>query len=481
VNIRILILAFGAAAIALAQDAPPSGDTPLVTLPGRANAPQAPAAPGAAAAPAGRGRGGFGGPAVRSPEVSADGRVTFRLRAPNAKEVYVNGAGPRLAMVRNDQGVWSATTDALKPDIYSYSFSVDGLTINDPGDPLFKTSYGSAGQSEVFVPGPGVSWVPGKDVPRGTITRHFYHSAVAGDDRDFWVYTPANYDPKRKEPYPTLYLLHGLGDDSNSWIESGAANVILDNLIAQGKAKPMVMVNPLGYGLAGGPATAMGPTMIPSYARTILEEVMPQVEKDYNVSKDRNMRAIAGLSMGGAEATYVGLNHLDKFAWICSMSGAYVMWPRAGTPETAGGRGGAPPTSPAVPPNAPPAPPVPPAANAASAAPPAPGAPPAAPGAAPPAGGRGAGGGRGGQTIDNATIEKNFPNLNAKANPQIKLLWIICGSDDGLLGVNHAFEAWLNANDVKFTSNDIPGFAHVWPLWRQNLTDLAPLLFQAKK
>jgi len=444
VNIRTAILVFGAAASAVFAQ----------------NAPVPNAAPSPAAAP-GRGRGGFGGAAVRSPEVSPDGAVTFRLRAPAAQEVFVTGIGQRLTMVKNEQGVWTATTEPLKPDIYTYSFSVDGATVNDPGNPLFKTAYGSAGQSEVLVPGSGpVSWAPGKDVPRGAVARHFYHSEVAGDDRDYWVYTPANYDPKRKEPYPTLYLLHGLGDDSNSWIETGAANVILDNLIAQGKAKPMVMVNPLGYGLAGGPATAMGPTMIPSYARTLLEEVMPRVEKEYNVSKDRNERAIAGLSMGGAEASFVGLNHLDKFAWICSMSGAYVMWPRAnaGAGAEAGGRGpaGAPGAAPGNP-----APPV----------------PPPAPGAAP-AGGRG--GGRG-QTVDTATIEKNFPALDAKANSQIRLLWILCGADDGLLGVNQAFEAWLKARDVKFESREVPGFAHVWPLWRQNLTELAPVLFQAKK
>ena len=418
VKIGTAILVFGAAASAvLAQNAP------------------APTATPAPAAAPGRGRGGFGGGAVKSPEVSPDGKVTFRLRAPNAKEVFVTGIGQRLAMEKNEQGVWSATTEPLKPDIYSYSFSVDGSTFNDPGNAQFKTAYGSAGQSEVRVPGSGpVSWAPGKDVPRGAVTRHFYHSAVAGDDRDFWVYTPANYDPKRKEAYPTLYLLHGLGDDSNSWIESGAANVILDNLIAQGKAKPMVMVNPLGYGNAGGPGTAMGDTMIPNYARTVLEEVMPQVEKAYNVSKDRNERAIAGLSMGGAESTFVGLNHLDKFAWIGSFSGAYVMWPRA----TAAG--------------------------------------------APAAGGRGgAGGGRGGQTVDTATIEKNFPNLDAKANSQIRMLWIVCGADDGLLGVSRAFEEWLKSKNVKFTTLEVPGMAHVWPLWRQNLTDMAPMLFQAQK
>ena len=106
------------------------------------------------------------------------------------------------------------------------------------------------------------------------MTRHFYKSDVVGDDRDFYVYTPAGYDPKRKEPYPVLYLLHGLGDDASSWVATGAANVILDNLIAQGKAKPMVMVNPLGYGTAGGGMG--GPDMIAQFAKTILQEVMPR-------------------------------------------------------------------------------------------------------------------------------------------------------------------------------------------------------------
>jgi enterochelin esterase family protein len=266
------------------------------------------------------------------------------------------------------------------------------------------------------------------------VTRHFYHSAVAGDDRDYWVYTPANYDPKRKEAYPVLYLLHGLGDEAGSWIATGAANVILDNLIAQGKAKPMIMVNPLGYGNSGGPGGAMGPDMIPAYARTVVEEVMPQVEKAYHVTRERGERAIAGLSMGGAEATFVGLNHLDKFAWIGSFSGAYVMWP--------GARGAA------------------------------------TPGAAPAGAGRG---GRGGpSTIEPQAMPRNFPQLDAKANSQILLLWIACGTADNLVGVNRQFRDWLNAQDVKLTYIEIPDIGHVWPLWRQNLTDLAPLLFQAK-
>lgn len=389
---------------------------------------QTPPAPGA-------GRGGFA-PAVKSPEVSPDGKVTFRLRAPNAKEVTVTGFGKPLPMEKNEQGVWTTTTEILKPDIYSYSFSVDGAMFLDPGNPQYKTAYSGAGQSMVHVPG-SASWEPAPGVARGTLTRHFYHSAVVGDDRDYWVYTPANYDAKRSPAYPVLYLLHGLGDESSSWLGVGAANVILDNLIAQGKAKPMVMVTPLGYGTAGGGRGTQD--MIEFFARALVDEVMPQVEKAYNVSKDRNQRAIAGLSMGGAEATYTGLNHLDKFAWIGSFSGAYVMWPGAngGPGRGAGG---------------------PPAAAAGA--------------GAPGRGGRGA--------LDPSVITKNFANLDSKANSQIRLLWIACGTADGLIGVNRQFKEWLKAKDVKFTDVEVPEMAHVWPLWRQNLTELAPLLFQGK-
>ncbi|SPE37560.1 putative esterase [Candidatus Sulfopaludibacter sp. SbA6] len=380
------------------------------------------------------GQPGRGTPAPKSPEVWADGKVTVRLRAPNAKEVFVTGLGQRLAMQKDDQGVWSATTDALKPDLYTYSFSVDGATFNDPGNPLFKTSFGSAGQSMVNVPGPAV-WEPG-DGPRGSVDHHFYKSAIAGDNRDYYVYTPPNYDANRKELYPVLYLLHGLGDEAGSWLNVGAANVILDNLVNQGKAKPMIMVNTLGYGTADGPRGAMGAGMIPAFAKMVVEEVMPQVEKAYRVTKDRNQRAIAGLSMGGAEALYTGLHNLDRFAYIGSFSGAFVMWPRAN----------------------PPAPP--------------------APGAATGAGGRG---GRGPAAMEAADFDKNFPELSAKANSQIRLLWIACGLDDGLNNVNRQFKTWLKSKDIQFTDLEIPGYAHVWPLWRQNLADLAPLLFQSKK
>lgn len=413
---------------------------------------------GQAPAPGGRGfsgfgRGGFGrgGPAIKSPEISADGKLTVRLRAPNAKDVLLVLGNQRTPLEKNDQGVWSVTTDVLKPDVYMYQFSVDGMTINDPSNPHLATSFGTGGHSVVTIPG-AVAWAPVEGVARGAVTRFNYHSDVAGDDRDFYVYTPAGYDPKRKEPYPVLYLLHGLGDDAQSWLTQGNANVVLDNLIAQGKVKPMIMVNPLGYGHAGGGQGA--PDMLVHFADTLLNEVMPRVEKEFDVAKDRDHRAIAGLSMGGAESTFVGLNHLDKFAYIGSFSGAYVMWPGAN-----GARGGGPA-----------------GASGAMGRGPAPAMAAGAPGAS---GGRG--GGRGGQqTLNPAIIDTNFGTLTSKINPQVKLLWIVVGTSDGLLGVNRQFKDWLTARNIKFTQEEVPDMAHVWPLWRQNLTDLLPMLFTGK-
>ena len=399
---------------------------------------QAPAsAPGSQApAPVAAGRGGGANTPVKSPEVSADGRVTLRLRAPNAKEVLAAIGGKRLPMAKSEQGVWSVTTDVLTPDFYTYSLVVDGTSLNDPSNRAAQTSFGSF-QSMVVVPGKD-AWFPQPGVARGAIARHAFHSTVANDDREFYVYTPAGYDARRSQPYPVLYLLHGLGDDAERWMNQGGAPNILDNLIAQGKAVPMVMVTTLGYGVSNGPAGARTPENITGYTKSLLDEVMPRVDKAYNVSKNRDQRAIAGLSMGGAETLYTGLNHLDTFAWIASFSGAFVMWPGANARADAS---------------------------------------PAGPAPAPAAG-------RGGpapvQVMDEASFSKNFPTLDAKANSQIRMLWIACGTADGLIGVNRQFKSWLKSKNVQFTELEIPDVGHVWPLWRQNLTDVAQKFFQPK-
>src|ERR1035438_5706238 len=183
-----------------------------------------------------------------SPEVASDGRVTFRLKAPEAREVQVQCEGVKgTKLLKDDLGVWSLTTEALDPDIYAYSFVVDGVHMTDPANPLLKYNLLNT-VSQVHVPGPqSLPWEI-NDVPRGTLHHHFYKSNAAADERDFWVYTPPGYDPKARMRYPVLYLLHGYSDDASAWSSVGLANVILDNLIARRQAKPMIIVMPLGYG-----------------------------------------------------------------------------------------------------------------------------------------------------------------------------------------------------------------------------------------
>ena len=193
-------------------------------------------------------------------------------------------SGKRLPMEKDDQGVWSVTSDPMTPDIYTYSLVVDGASINDPSNRQMQTSFGSF-QSMLMVPGPH-PWLPASGVPRGAVARHLLHSAVAGDERDFFVYTPAGYDARRAQPYPVLYLLHGLGDDAERWLTGGGgASNIFDNLIAQKKAIPMVVVAPLGYGTSTGPAGGRTSDNLTGYTKILLEEVMPMVDKAYNVDE----------------------------------------------------------------------------------------------------------------------------------------------------------------------------------------------------
>ena len=373
-------------------------------------------APPSAPAPPQAGRGGGRGAApIKSPEVGADGRVTFRLRAPNAKEVVVAIGQTRLPMQKDEQGVWNVTSDVLAPNYYTYSLVIDGSSVNDPSNRQVETSFGNF-RSMFVVPGAD-PWLPDPAAPRGTIARHTIRSTVANDERNFFVYTPASYDAKRSRPYPLVILQHGLGDDAERWMNGGAANVILDNLIHQNKAVPMVVVTTLGYGVNNGPAGAMTPESFPGFIKSLFTEVLPIVERSYHVSRNRADRAIAGLSMGGAEAVLTGLNHLDKFAWIASFSGAFVMWPGVG------GRG----------------------------------APPEAAGAA---------------------FAKAFPTLDAKANSSIRMLWITCGTADGLIGVNRQFKDWLRTKNIRFTEEEVADVGHVWPYWRRNFAEFAQKVFQ---
>jgi enterochelin esterase family protein len=263
-----------------------------------------------------------------SPEVHVDRSVTFRFRSPNAKEVMLSREGARpAAMQKDDQGIWSVTIRALDPDIYGYSFVTDGVELIDPSNPrIIPNLLGS--QSAVHVPGPASLPWEVNAVPHGTVHHHYYHSATVGDDRDFFVYTPPSYPRSGTEAFPVLYLLHGFSDDASGWTSVGQAHVILDNLIAQGKVKPMIVVMPLGYGAPEILDRSRGDFRnVPlrernfeKFSEALINEVLPQVESNYRVSKDREARAIAGLSMGGAESLLTGLNHLNRFGWIGAFS-----------------------------------------------------------------------------------------------------------------------------------------------------------------
>jgi enterochelin esterase-like enzyme len=344
-----------------------------------------------------------------SPEVHADGSVTFRLRAPNAQEVKLAREGTEaIAMQKDDQGIWSVTTAPLAPDYYGYTFTVDGVRTLDASNSLLVPNLITPG-SAVHVPGPASLPWEVNDVPRGEIHHHFYKSAVANDQRDYYVYTPPGYEGSGKQKYPVLYLLHGFSDDASGWTAVGHANVIFDNLIAQGKVKPMIVVMTLGYGtmeivrLGWGAwsHTDVRDENFAKYTQALLTEVMPRAESEYRITKDRNSRAIAGLSMGGSESLLTGLNNLDKFAWIGAFSSG-------GIPDD---------------------------------------------------------------------FQKDFPALDAKANAQLHLLWIACGTEDHLITLNRNVREWLKTKGINHTDIETPGM-HAWMVWRRNLAEFAPLLFR---
>jgi enterochelin esterase family protein len=258
---------------------------------------------------------------VVSPEVAPDGSVTFRLRAPNAQKVEVRGDwGEAVAMTKGTDGVWSATTGALKPDIYSYSFRVDEASISDPGNNHLKPGlYGT--QSLLTVPSSEPQPWSLTDVPHGVVHHHFYKSGPIGDQRSFVVYTPPGYEQNRNARYPVLYLSHGSGDWQTGWVEVGKANFILDNLIAQGKAKPMLVVMPFGQTLPGSPRQQRNVAkFLDLYAKDLFNEIVPAVEQMYHVAAGSENRAIAGLSMGGGQALWTGLNHASKFGFVAGFS-----------------------------------------------------------------------------------------------------------------------------------------------------------------
>jgi enterochelin esterase family protein len=271
---------------------------------------------------------------VKSPDERPDHSVVFRLLAPKANEVKLAGEfmDGQKSMQKDENGLWSVTIGPLQPEIYNYNYFIDGVRTIDPNNAHVKTgSTPSTISSIVHVHGNGPAFFDGQSVPHGAIRIHWYQSQSLKGLRRVQVYTPPDYDRNTAAKYPVLYLFHGANADETAWTKLGHANLILDNLLADGKIKPFVVVMPFGYGVPPGvapPAAAAGLSGSgPSrnnelFEKDLLDDVIPLIQGQYRVFTDRDHRAIAGLSMGGGQSLTIGLNHLDMFSQVAGFSAA---------------------------------------------------------------------------------------------------------------------------------------------------------------
>jgi enterochelin esterase-like enzyme len=262
-------------------------------------------------------------PSFVSPEVSPDGKVIFRLWAPNAKEVKLNAQFEKapVAMQKDDQGVWSVTVGPVKPDMYPYAFNVDGIQIADPKNSAIFPNEGFQNSIlEVTGNSPLVHTL--KNVPHGTVSYRYYNSAALGL-RHVVIYTPPGYEENSKKKYPVLYLLHGTTDTEETWTKVGRANIILDNLIAEGKAEPMIIVMPYGRAypkISKSAGSLRNWDNLQEFKPDFFDNLMPFVEKNYRTKNGKDSRAIAGFSGGGGTTLYFGLNNQDKFGYVCGFA-----------------------------------------------------------------------------------------------------------------------------------------------------------------
>lgn len=286
----------------------------------------------------------WGGPKLVSPEIHENKTVTFRIKAPKAVKVQVLGdflSKGVADLVENKEGVWEYTTpEPLAPELYSYAFVVDGLKVNDPNNVYMIRDVATV--NNIFiVGGERADLYMVNKVPHGSVAKVWYHSPSLGIDRRMTVYTPAGYETSGKR-YPVFYLLHGMGGDENAWSELGRAAQILDNLIAQGKAEPMIVVmtngnadleaapgeSSLGY---MPPTTRLGKTMEGSF-ETHFPEVVKFIDKNYRTKANKKNRAIAGLSMGGFHSLHISKQYPDMFDYVGLFSAAIMPGKNATSP-----------------------------------------------------------------------------------------------------------------------------------------------------
>jgi enterochelin esterase family protein len=371
----------------------------------------------AAPAPA-QNRSGQRQPAVSSPEVSAEKKVTFRIQAPKAEAVRlvgsdIPGTGRGVAMKKGDGDVWEASVGPVPPGAYRYHFNIDGVAVIDPRNPSTSESNNNT-WSLVYVPGSDISDT--KDVPHGAVAAVTYYSRSLKRFRRMHVYTPPGYE-KGDGKYPVLYLLHGAGDSDASWSTVGRAGFILDNLLAAGKARPMIVAMPAGHAgpfrFGGAPGAA---NRRDEFAEDFVNDLRPYVEKNYRVLADRAHRAVAGLSMGGMQTLNIAFGHLDDYAYVGVFS--------SGVFGIAGGRGNAPPNR---------------------------------------------------QWEDQHKAVLDNPELKKG----LRLLWVGCGKDDFLVQTSNATVAMLKRHQFDVVSRESAG-GHTWINWRNYLHELAPLLFVEK-
>lgn len=373
-------------------------------------------------------------PNANSPEIHADRSITFTLKAPDARKVHVEGgdglgSGP-FEMSKSTDGVWSVTTPPVVPGFHYYWFVLDGVPVNDPGS---ETYFGYGREtSGIEIPEDGANYYLVKNVPHGEVREKWYFSKTTGKWRRALVYTPPDYDKNTKTSYPVLILQHGAGENETGWTKQGHANFIVDNLIAEGQAKPMIVVMDRGYASKAGtspvePGSDMSPEnyrrAFGAFEDVIVNDLMPSIDAAYRTIRDKDHRAMAGLSMGGMQTLFIALHHLDKFAYIGSFSGPI----RAGVNAGNAGAEKAPL----------------------------------------------------GYFDTKSAYDGAFADPGA-FNKQVKLLWLGVGTGepsffrDGIKGANDA----LRAAGVKVTYVESAGTSHEWQTWRRALNDFAPRLFR---
>jgi enterochelin esterase family protein len=251
--------------------------------------------------------------------------VTFRVRAPKAAEVTLSGEFMKGSkpLEKSAEGIWSVTVGPIAPEIYYYNFTIDGVKTIDPNNPQVKTgSTPSTISSVLEVRGASPAFYDAQSVPHGEIHTIWYESKSLKVIRRLTIYTPPGYDRSGNTRYPALYLFHGANADETAWTRLGHVNLILDNLLAAGKAKPFIVAMPFGYGVPPGSGAGAPGQNTALFSRDLLEDVIPFVDSHYRIYGDREHRAIAGLSMGGGESLEIGLSHLELFSYVGGFSAA---------------------------------------------------------------------------------------------------------------------------------------------------------------